>query len=105
MYTLQIYAEASGKLPFQTWLDGLNADAASRVMTRIERLRRGLFGDCKPLRDGVWELRIDFGAGYRVYYAVAGKTIVLLLYGGDKRTQTKDIERAVHYFDDFKRRT
>ncbi len=78
--------------------------AIARITTRIERLKRGAFGDYKPLKEGVWELRIDYGAGYRLYYSMVGKTIVLLLCGGDKRKQKADIERAVNYLKDYKRR-
>lgn len=72
---------------------------------RFLRLATGNFGDCKPLREGVWELRIDWGSGYRVYYAKVGDAVVLLLCGGDKRKQDADIERAIQYLADFKRRT
>jgi putative addiction module killer protein len=68
-------------------------------------LQIGNFGDCKALRDGVSELRIDWGPGYRVYFAMAGRTTVLLLCGGDKRKQAADIKRAVEYWRDYKRRT
>lgn len=64
----------------------------------------GNFGDCKPCREGVWELREDFGPGYRVYCARSGKTVVLLLCGGDKRKQDADISRAVEYWKDYQRR-
>jgi len=67
-------------------------------------LERGGFGDCKPLQDGVWELRIDHGPGYRVYYSLIGKKIVLLLCGGDKRTQQRDIMQAITYLEDYKKR-
>ena len=91
---------------FRNWLGGLNdRQAYIRISRRIMLLERGGFGDCKPLRDSVWELRIDYGAGYRIYYGMIGKEIVLLLCGGDKRTQTRDIERAVAYFEDYKLRS
>lgn len=77
------------------------ANATERIATRIDRLGLGLFGDAKALRSGVHELRIDFGPGYRVYYALTGRTVVLLLCGGDKRTQRKDITRAVSYWRVF----
>jgi putative addiction module killer protein len=64
----------------------------------------GNFGDHKPLSDGVWELRIDHGPGYRVYYAQAGRRVLLLLIGGDKRRQQADIETAVRYWQDWQRR-
>jgi len=63
------------------------------------------FGDHKPCRDGVWELRIDVGPGYRVYYAISGSKIVLLLCGGDKRTQSADISRACEFWHDWQRRS
>lgn len=65
----------------------------------------GTFGDCKPLRQGLSELRIDWGPGYRVYYAMIGRECVLLLCGGDKRKQSSDIERALEYLKDYKERT
>ena len=67
----------------------------------VDRLALGLFGDAKPLREGVRELRIDYGPGYRVYFALAGHTVVLLLCGGDKRTQRTDITRTVRYWVEF----
>lgn len=64
-------------------------------MVRVGRMAGGNFGDCKPVSDGVWELRIDWGPGYRVYYAMSGKQVILLLAGGDKRKQQADIGAAV----------
>ncbi|MGH9688532.1 MAG: type II toxin-antitoxin system RelE/ParE family toxin [Candidatus Acidiferrales bacterium] len=63
------------------------------------------FGECKPLRGGVWELRIDWGPGYRVYYAMMDRAHVLLLCGGDKRKQSRDISRALESWKDYKERT
>jgi putative addiction module killer protein len=68
-------------------------------------LAAGNFGDCKPLREGVWELRVDWVPGYRVYYAMIGADRVLLLCGGDKRRQSADIERAIGQWRDYERRT
>jgi putative addiction module killer protein len=100
------YVTESGRDMVRQWLDDLHdARAAVKIIMRIDRLADGNFGDCKPLRDGVWELRIDYGPGYRLYYAKTGRTCVLLLCGGDKRKQSADIERAVGYWNDFKRRT
>lgn len=80
---------------FTAWLDELADErAAARIAIRVERLRAGLIGDAKAVGDGVRELRIDYGPGYRVYFFRAGETIQLLLCGGDKRTQKRDIERA-----------
>ena len=88
-----------------TWLDDLK-DMRARVaiQRRVDRLAAGNFGDHKLCRDGISELRIDVGAGYRVYYARMERTIVLIVCSGDKRTQTADIERAVKYRDDYQRR-
>ncbi len=75
-----------------------------QLQRRIDRLTEGNFGDHKFCQDGVWELRIDFGPGYRVYYTLEGKTIVLLLCGGSKRTQAADVREAVRYWRDYQRR-
>lgn len=105
MYTVEYFANADGHVIFDEWLDHLSdRQAVARIATRIERLRRGAFGDCKPLKEGVWELRIDYGAGYRLYYSMVGKKLVLLLCGGDKRKQQADIERAICYLREYKRR-
>lgn len=99
------YVDARGKSPFSAWFDRLrDAKAATAVIRRLDRLASGNFGDCKPLKDGVWELRIDIGPGYRVYYAKAGVMIVVLLCGGDKKSQKADISRAVEYWRDWNRR-
>lgn len=82
-----------------------NTTARIAIDRRVNRVEQGNFGDHKFCRDGVWELRIDVGVGYRVYYAIAGKEIVLLLCGGDKRTQDSDISRACEYWRDWLRRT
>lgn len=75
-----------------------------RVRARIARLEVGNFGDCKGLRDGVQEIRIDYGPGYRVYLSRQGKVIVLLLCGSDKSEQDRAIEKAIDYLKDWKRR-
>ena len=81
---------------FQRWLAGLrDLRARSRVLARIERLRSGNPGHIKPVRGGLSELRIPYGPGYRVYMKRRGQTLVILLAGGDKSSQTRDIERAI----------
>lgn len=77
----------------------------TKPVVRLDRVVAGNFADCKPLRGGVSELRIDWGPGYRVYYATLGKSCVLLLVGGDKRKQSSDIERAIAYLRDYEERT
>jgi len=80
---------------FVKWLDSLNdIRARARVLARIERLATGNPGDVAPVGEGVSELRIDYGPGYRVYYKQFGESLVILLAGGDKRAQTKDIKTA-----------
>ena len=99
------YLTQDDRDPYQDWLLRLaDRQAKSRVMVRVEHLCNGGLGDCKPLRDGVWELRIDWGPGYRVYYALSGRHVVLLLLGGDKRQQNADISQAVEYWKDWQRR-
>jgi putative addiction module killer protein len=81
---------------FAKWLDGLHdIRARSRILVRIERLAAGNPGDVKPIGEGVSELRIDYGPGYRVYYKQYGRKVVLLLAGGDKSTQARDIKTAL----------
>jgi putative addiction module killer protein len=100
------YVSRSGKDVFDHWLMQLaDARAQAKIAVRINRLAVGNFGDCKSLRQGLFELRIDWGPGYRIYYAMLGATCVLLLCGGDKRKQSSDIERALGYLEDFKERT
>ena len=85
MFSITPYITASGKDSVADWLDGLrDTKGAARILARMERLRDGYFGDCKPLAGGVWELRMSVGPGYRLYYARVGKQVILLLVGGDK---------------------
>jgi putative addiction module killer protein len=80
---------------FEQWLSSLrDVRAQARIVSRIDRVAFGLMGDTKPVGDGVREMRVDYGPGYRVYFVQRGKTIIILLCGGDKRTQDKDIKIA-----------
>ena len=80
---------------FQTWLERLKDQRAiDRIVQRIARLESGLLGDVKPVGQGVSELRISYGPGYRLYFAQRGSVLIVLLCGGDKRTQQRDIEKA-----------
>jgi putative addiction module killer protein len=93
------YVDRRGRDLFQDWLVGLHdATGKKAVVRRISRLMAGNFGDHKFCRDGVWELRIDIGPGYRVYYGLKSAAVVLLLCGGDKGGQDRDIARAVEYW-------
>ena len=93
------------KAPFSEWLNKLDRPVKARVMTRIDRIRRGNFGDTKSVGDGVFELRVAFGPGYRVYYGRQGQEIVILLCGGDKGSQPRDIARAKEFWRDVNRST
>jgi putative addiction module killer protein len=81
---------------FSTWIRSLrDRYAKARILVRIDRLKLGLPGDVKPVGKGVSELRIDYGPGYRVYFTMRGEELILLLAGGDKRTQERDIKKAI----------
>ncbi len=106
MIEIRHYVSRAGKDVFDEWLSELgDARAQAKIASRINRLAAGNFGDCKALRQGVCELRIDWGPGYRVYYAMVGKVCVLLLCGGDKRKQSSDIVRALEFLADYKKRS
>jgi putative addiction module killer protein len=106
MYQIEHYLAAHGKWDlYIEWLGRLRNDQAKvSIIRRMARIEQGNFGDHKFCRDGVWELRIDIGPGYRVYYALSGQRLVLLLCGGEKSTQSMDIGRAVDYWHDWQRR-
>ncbi len=96
MATVIIMIEIRKTETFTKWLDRLNdIRARARILVRIERLAQGNPGDVKPVGEGVSELRIDYGPGYRVYYKKRGQSIVILLAGGDKRTQSRNINTAL----------
>ncbi len=106
MVELRRYVTAAGKDVFGQWLAKLkDARAQAKIVTRLDRVALANFADCKPLRGGVCELRINWGPGYRVYYSMLGKECVLLLGGGDKRKQSSDIEKALANLKDYKERT
>ena len=99
---IENYLRADGTSPFENWYDSLR-DTKARVIikSRLDRVEFGNLGDCSSVGDGVFELRIDYGPGYRVYFGQVGLTIVLLLIGGDKKTQKQDIEKAKEYWEDY----
>jgi putative addiction module killer protein len=108
MNTIKVvtFISDSGKEPFMTWLNRLDSSIQGIILARIARVRLGNFGDCKQIKGskGVWELRIDFGSGYRVYFGKIKEKnlLVVLLLGGDKKTQTRDIEKAQSYWLSYK---
>ena len=100
---LQFYQTPNAREPFTEWFESIqNQETRDRIQKRLDRLALGNFGDCRTVGGGVFELRIHFGAGYRVYFGEVDNTIVLLLCGGDKSSQTRDIERARNYWLEYK---
>ena len=99
------YQTPEGKLPYREWFLSLKeASVRARIRARIDRLQLGNWGDFESVGEGVLELRLHFGPGYRIYFAQDGKKLILLLCGGDKSTQDKDIKLAQQYGHDYKRR-
>lgn len=98
------YITRDGRDVFDEWLMAIaDARTKAKISARINRLACGNFGDCKPLRDGVWELRVDWGPGYRIYYSMVQRTEALVLCAGDKRKQASDIDRAVRYLREYQK--
>lgn len=104
--TAKPYETKDGKKPFANWLEGLkDRIGKARILARVERAKLGLFGDHRDLKDGVFELRDDFGPGYRVYFGIHKDEVILLLAGGDKGSQDRDITRAKEYWVEFSKRS
>ena len=100
--TIREYLTPQGKNPFRDWLKSLDVGVQARIQARVLRFENGNLGDHKPVGDGVWEARLDFGPGYRLYFGKDGVAVILLLAGGDKASQSKDIAAAKRYWDDFR---
>lgn len=102
-YLIEIYQEKNGKAPLVEWLDSVgDINIRARIRNRLSRIEIGNFGDYKHLKSGLYELRLCFGQGYRIYFGKIGGMVVLLLHGDSKGTQKKDIEKAYKYWKDFK---
>ncbi|MBI2608717.1 MAG: type II toxin-antitoxin system RelE/ParE family toxin [Deltaproteobacteria bacterium] len=102
--TLVEYEAENGKSLFSEWLNGLkDITARAIIRKRLNRIRMGNFGNTRSIGDGVFEFKIDFGPGYRVYYGLDGDTLVVLLCGGDKGSQDRDIQKAKEYWQDYRR--
>lgn len=105
MYELFIYETEDHRFPFEKWLNNLaDLNAKIRIRTKLDQLRLGHLGNAKSTGDGVFELKIDYGPGYRIYFGLAGKLIILLLCGGIKKTQSKDIKQARAYWINYRSR-
>ncbi len=104
-FEIDYYINKEGKKPFREWLENLkDITARAKIRIRLDRARLGNLGDNRSVGEGVRELRIDYGPGYRIYFARDGSRLILLLLGGDKSGQAKDIDRAKGFWRDHKRR-
>jgi len=102
-FEIEIYETKAGKIPFSIWFNGLKEiHTRAKILTRIDRLKLGNFGDCKSVGDGIYELRIHYGPGIRLYYSRVGNKVLLLLCGGDKSSQVKDIKKAKEFLKDYR---
>jgi putative addiction module killer protein len=101
---LRYYLAGDGKSPFEQWYSGLDTAAGAKVAVALARLEQGNLSNVKPVGEGVLEYRIDWGPGYRVYFGRDGAVLVILLTGGTKKRQQRDIDTAKTMWDDYKRR-
>lgn len=103
---IRLYQTKGGTVPFSEWFDSLDdTKTQQRIDARLARLRVGNLGDAKTVGDGVFELRLDFGPGYRIYFGQEGRTIVILLCGGDKSSQKRDIKKAKEFWLKYQERS
>ncbi len=101
---IENYLRGDGSSPFEEWLDSLrDTKAVAKIKKRLRRVELGNLGDYRSVGEGVYELKVDYGPGYRVYFGQVGLTIVLLLCGGDKSSQNQDIKEAKKYWVDYER--
>ncbi len=99
---IKTYEISSGKCPFKIWLKSIKEFyTKAKIFTRLDRLKEGNFGDCKTIENSLYELRIHYGSGIRIYYTKINNVIILLLCGRDKGTQTRDINKAKEYLKDY----
>jgi putative addiction module killer protein len=102
---IRLYVAEDGRCPYKEWLEALrDIRAQARIGQRLDRLATGNPGDVKPLGEGLAELRIDYGQGYRIYFGQQGQRLVILLCGGDKASQSVDIKTARRYWADWRKR-
>ena len=100
---LQVHRTSKGREPFTEWFESIqDTKTQTRIEARLNSIKYGNFGDCQSVGAGVFELRLHFGAGYRIYFGAVDNTIVLLLCGGDKSSQARDIGRAKAYWLEYK---
>jgi putative addiction module killer protein len=104
MIVVREYLDRSGRSPYAEWFDSLNAEAAAKVATAVTRISLGNFSSVEGVGAGVFEYKLDFGPGYRIYFGKDGETLVILLGGGTKKRQQRDINAALASWQDYKRR-
>jgi putative addiction module killer protein len=105
MLEIRYYVAADGRQPFAEWFADLEPVTRAKIARAIARMEQGNLSNVKPVGGGVLEYRIDFGPGYRVYFGRDGETLIILLTGGSKKRQQRDIEAALAYWQDYKRRS
>ena len=103
-FDLRSYVDEHGRVPFEAWILGLDRQAQAKVTIALSRLQRGNLSNVKGVGEGVFEVKLDWGPGYRVYFGRDGKTIVILLCGGTKKRQSRDIAAAKSHWADYKAR-
>ncbi len=104
MAIVKLYERTDEEVPFEKWFRSLHENAAAKVTAAIRRMELGNFGDHKSVGNGVWERKIDYGKGFRLYYAKDGEELIVLLCGGTKSRQQKDIEQAKSFWADYRKR-
>ena len=104
MIETRTYVDYEGGSPYAKWFNSLNAPAAAKVVTALVRMEQGNMSNTKSVGSGVFECRIDFGPGYRVYFGKDGNTLIILLGGGTKKRQQNDIQKARTIWKDYKKR-
>lgn len=101
LWIIKKYITCNGICSFDEWFNQLDINIQVRIDARLDRISLGNFGDYKTIEDGIFEFRFHFGAGYRVYYGLDGKNIIILLTGGSKKRQNKDIKKAITYWQEY----
>jgi putative addiction module killer protein len=104
MIDVREYLDRTGRSPYGAWFDSLNAEAAAKIATATTRISLGNFSNVEGVGSGVFEYKLDFGPGYRIYFGKDGETLVILLGGGTKKRQKRDIGAALANWQDYKRR-
>ncbi len=106
VFALKAFVLENGSCPVEDWIKGIrDTQTKQRIQSRLDRIERGNLGDCHPVGEGVSEFRMDFGAGYRIYFAQTAGTLIVLLVGGDKSTQDNDIKTARQLWKDYRDET